>query len=192
MTTDSSKVTIHMAQSLDGFIAKKDGSINWMKSTDSYEKGITLTDEIIASFINSIDCYVMGSKTYEHALKLGWPYGDTPVIVLTKRKLTSDKESVEFYSGDVNELINNRLKPVYKGIWMVGGAELTKEFIRLNLADEIIISIMPVVLGDGTLFFDFVGKEQKLHLKDVTAYKDGMVELAYEIKNKVPKATLQK
>jgi len=64
----------------------------------------------------------------------------------------------------------------------VGGAELTKDFIRLNLADEIRQSIIPIILGDGTPFFDHVGQEQPLHLKNVTAYKNGMVELCYEIK----------
>ena len=171
-----------MVSSLDGFIAKKDGSVSWMQSTDTYEKGVTLTHEQITNFINSIDCYVMGSKTYEHALELGWPYGEVPVVVLTHRKLTTDKANVEFYTGDLSDLVNKHLKPRYKNIWMVGGAELTKDFIRLNLADDIVISMMPVILGDGTLFFDHVGKEQLLHLRDVTAYKDGMVELTYEIK----------
>lgn len=60
---------------------------------------------------------------------------------------------------------------------------LTKEFIRLNLADEIILSIMPVILGDGLPFFDHVGEERALHLKDVTAYKNGVVELWYELES---------
>ncbi|WP_204336089.1 dihydrofolate reductase family protein [Leptobacterium flavescens] len=182
MKTDTSRITIHMVSSLDGFIAKKDGNVSWMQSTDTYEKGVTLTQEQITDFVNSIDCYVMGSKTYEHALELGWPYGEVPVVVLTHRKLTTDKTSVEFYTGDLSDLVNKHLKPRYKNIWMVGGAELTKDFIRLNLADDIVISMMPVILGDGILFFDHVGKEQLLHLRDVTAYKDGMVELTYEIK----------
>lgn len=182
MKTDTSKVTIHMVSSLDGFIAKNDGSFSWLQSTDNYEKGITLSDEDIAVFIKTIDCYVMGSRTYEHALILGWPYGDVPVMVLTSRDLTTDRENVEFYSGDLDKLVNDRLKPNYQNIWMVGGAKITKEFIRLKLADDIIISITPIILGGGTLFFDYVGQEQPLHLKDVTTYKDGMVELWYEIK----------
>jgi len=170
-----------MVSSLDGFIAKKDGSISWMQSTDNYEKGATLTEEYIADFQKAIDCYVMGSRTHELALELGWVYGDTPVVVLTHRDLKSNKENVEFYSGDLEKLVNERLKSNYKNIWMVGGSELTKDFLRLKLADAIIISIMPIILGDGTLFFDYIGQEQKLHLKEVTAYKDGMVELSYKI-----------
>ncbi|MDN5202809.1 dihydrofolate reductase family protein [Fulvivirgaceae bacterium BMA10] len=182
MTTGASKVTIHMVSSLDGFIARKDGSISWLQSTDNYDKGITLSEEAIEEFVNAIDCYVMGSRTYEHALELGWPYGNVPVIVLTHRDLTSDRENVEYYSGDLVKLVNDRLKPNYKNIWMVGGAMITKDFVRLKLVDDIIVSIMPVMLGNGTLFFDYIGQEQQLHLKDVTAYKDGMVELWYEIK----------
>ncbi len=171
-----------MVASLDGFIAKKDGSVSWMQSSDQYEKGITLTEEAVEAFIQSIDCYVMGSRTYEHALELGWPYRETPVMVLTHRDLQDDRESVTFYAGDLEDLVNSQLKPAYKNIWMVGGAMLAKEFIRLELVDEIIMSIIPVLLGDGTLFFDYIEKEEKLHLKDVTAYKDGMVELCYEVK----------
>jgi dihydrofolate reductase len=75
MQTDSSTVTIHMVSSLDGFIARKDEDPSWMHSTDNFEKGCTLTEEYIAEFLKSIDGYVMGSRTYEQALQLGWPYG---------------------------------------------------------------------------------------------------------------------
>lgn len=169
-----------MVSSLDGFISSRDGSISWMQSKDHYEMGAELTEEEIAAFLEKIDCYVMGSKTYELALELGWPYGDVPIVVLTNRKLTSDKKTVNFYSGDLQQLVN-QLKANYNHIWMVGGAKLTKEFIQLKLADEIVMSIMPVILGDGILFFDYVGIEQALHLKSVKAYKDGMVELTYAI-----------
>lgn len=178
----TSKLTIHMVSSLDGFIANRDGSIAWMESKDRYEKGITLTEEDITAFLEKIDCYVMGSHTYELALALGWPYGDVPVVVLTHRNLETDKKNVSFYGGDLNILVNHQLKPKYKHIWMVGGAMTTKAFLQQQLADEIVMSIMPVLLGDGILFFDYIGKEQGLHLKDMKAYKDGMVELTYEIK----------
>jgi len=171
-----------MVSSLDGFIAKKDGSISWMNSKDSYDNGIELTEEYISNFLQSIDCYVMGSRTYELAVKLGWPYGDVPVYVLTNRNLKSEQKSVQFLTGDLTKIVNQKLKPGYSNIWMVGGSMLTKEFLRLGLADEINITIIPVLLGGGTLFFDYIGKELLLHLKDSTAFKDGMVELLYEIK----------
>ena len=169
-----------MVSSLDGFIDKKDRSVDWMRSTDEYEKGLELTDEIIQQFLAGIDCYLMGSKTYERAVELGWPYGDTPVVVLTKRDLHSNRPSVRFYSGDLKALVQE-LKSQYKGIWMVGGSQLTKECLNNKLADGIVLSILPIILGDGLLFFDFIGQEIHLHLKDATAYRDGMVELSYDI-----------
>jgi dihydrofolate reductase len=184
MTTKAFKVTIHMVSSLDGIIAKKDNSVSWFETTDYYEKGITEQDT--GEFLKSIECYVMGSRTYEHALELtksyGWAYGDVPTIVLTHRNLPVDRQNIEFYSGDLNRLVNERLKRNYKNVWMVGGAMLAKEFIRLKLANEIRVSVMPIILGEGTMFFDHIGQEQALHLKDVTAYKSGMVELHYEIR----------
>jgi dihydrofolate reductase len=169
-----------MVSSLDCFIAKKDESVSWFESSDSYDKGVA--EEDAEEFIKTIDCFVMGSRTYELALRLGWPYGDVPTIVLTHRDLPSDKENVQFYSGDLNKLVNDRLKPKYKNIWLVGGAMLAKDFIRLKLADDIRLTIMPIILGDGTLFLDHIGQEQALHLKNVTAYKNGLVELWYEIR----------
>ena len=175
-----SKVIIHMVCSLDGFIAKKDGDISWMQSTDHYEKGEVLTDEDIVKYLERIGCYVMGSKTYEHALELGWPYGDKPVVVLTHRDLKSDKSNVEFHSGNLKKLVK-QLKSKYENTWMVGGAHVTKEFLHLNLADEIIITVMPLILGDGIPFFNQIEQEHRLHLKEVTAFLDGMVEMTYEI-----------
>ena len=184
MATDLFKITIHMVSSLDGYIAKKDNSVSWFETSDNYDKGVSGQNP--EEFLKTIDCYIMGSRTYEHALKLsksyGWAYGDTPTIVVTNRTLPIDRPNIEFYSGDLNKLINERLKPNYKNVWLVGGAKLTKDFIRLSLADEIRQSILPIILGDGTRFFDQTEQEQALHLKNVTAYKNGMVELCYEIK----------
>ena len=186
MATNRFKLTIHMVSSLDGMVAKKDNSISWFETSDYYEKGIELTEEDTGQFLKTIDCYVMGSRTYEHALELsesyGWAYGDTPTIVVTHRNLPVERQNIEMYSGDLDNLVYERLKPNYTNVWLVGGPRLTKDFIRLKLADEIRVSVMPIILGDGTLFFDHIGQEQALHLKDVTAYKSGMVELHYEIR----------
>ena len=175
-----------MVSSLDGIIAKKDNSVSWFDTSDYYKKGVELTEQDTKEFLKTIDCYVMGSRTYEHALELsksyGWAYGDIPTIIVTHRKLPVERQNVEMYSGDLNKLVNERLKPNYKNVWLVGGAMLAKDFIRLQLADEIRLSILPIILGDGTLFFDHIEQEQALHLKDVTAYKSGMVELFYEVK----------
>jgi len=186
MKTDTFKLTIHMVSSLDGIIAKKDNSVSWFETSSHYEKGVSLSEQEQVDFLKTIDCYVMGSRTYELALELsksyGWAYGDIPTIVVTNRNLPIERPNIEFYSGDLNKLVNERLKPNYKNVWLVGGARLAKDFIRLKLTDEIRVTVLPIILGDGLLFFDHIGQEQPLHLKDVTAYKNGMVELRYEIK----------
>ena len=169
-----------MVASLDGFIAKHDGTVDWLETQDEFADGVTGEDA--DESMQVIDCFVMGSRTYETALKLGWPYGLVPTFVLTHRDFISNRSNVEFHDGDLPEFVDGNLKKRFSNIWVVGGAMLTKEFIRLDLADEIILAVVPVLIGDGMLFFDFVGVERSLHLKDVTAYKSGMVELRYEIK----------
>jgi dihydrofolate reductase len=171
-----STLTLHVVSSLDGFIAKKDNTISWMDSSDVYEPGVT---DDGADVLQSIDCYLLGSRTYEHALQLGWPYGDTPTVVMTNRKLPSTTKSVEFYSGDPKKLVNDLLAPRYKNIWLVGGAILAQSFLNLGLVDEIRLMIAPVTLGDGLHLFGDSGTEQKWHLKNVVAYKNGFVELSY-------------
>ena len=171
-----STVTLHVVSSLDGFIARKDNSVSWMDSSDVYERGVTDDGSDVTQ---SIDCYVLGSRTYEHALQLGWPYGDTPTIVVTNRELPSTRKSVEFYSGDLKRLVDERLAPRYGNIWLVGGARLGQSFLRLGLVDEIRLMIAPVILGDGLHLFGDSGTEQKWHLKNVVAHKNGFVELSY-------------
>jgi dihydrofolate reductase len=174
-----------MVSSLDGFIAKNDNSVSWFETTDHYEKGVEYTEEQAKEFLKTIDCYVMGRRTYEHAAELsktyGWAYGEVPTIVASHKNLQPIRSNIEIYSGDLQDLVQ-KLQATYKNTWVVGGASLVKNFIQLKLADEIRLSILPVILGDGVPFFDHIEKEQALHLEGVTAYKRGMVELRYEIK----------
>ena len=172
-------VTLHVVSSLDGFIAKQDNSVSWLDSGSVYEAGVSISEEEIAAFAKSIDCYVLGSRTYEHALELGWPYGDTPTVVVTSRELPSKRKSVEFYSGDLKTLVDVKLAPRYRNIWLVGGAILAQSFLRLGLVDEIRLMIAPVLLGDGLRLFGDSGAEQKWLPKNVVAYKDGYVDLSY-------------
>src|SRR5213075_534075 len=97
-----SRVTVHMAASLDGFIARKDGSVDWLETADEFAGGDTMEPGFVEAFLKTIDCYVMGSRTYETALRFeaegqGWPYGDRPAFVLTTRELPRKRKSVEFY-----------------------------------------------------------------------------------------------
>lgn len=183
MAQEEFRLTIHMVASLDGYVAKPDNSIAWFNAASPYEQGVDDPDP--EAFLTTIDAYVMGSHTYEHAEQLsrdyGWPYGDKPTIVLTSRTLPSERASVSFFSGDLQTLVHEHLKPRYRRIWVVGGPAITRDFLRKGLVDEIRINILPILLGDGLPFFDHVGKEIALQLKEVSATRNGLVELCYGI-----------
>lgn len=187
MANTNSCVTIHMVASLDGFIARRDGSVDWLETSDKFEDGDTLTPEFVEGFLKTIDCYVMGSRTYETALEFeakgfGWSYGDKPTFILTSRELSKTRDNVEFYSGDLARLVNERLKPAFPNIWFVGGGAVSGECLRLGLADEVRYSIMPILIGGGISFFEGLDKDVSLHLVEVKTYDSGMVALRHEVR----------
>jgi dihydrofolate reductase len=187
MTPPASRITIHMVASLDGFIARKDGRVDWMETPDTFEGGEILEPAVIKEFLESIDCYVMGSRTYETALDFeakgyGWSYGDKPTFVLTHRELSKNRDTVEFYSGELTRLVNERLKPAFRSIWFVGGGAVATECLRLGLADELRYSILPILIGDGIPFFGGLEQDIALHLVEVKAYASGMVALRHEVR----------
>jgi dihydrofolate reductase len=189
MANTNSRVTIHMVASLDGFIARKDGSVDWMETSDEFPEGATMDPEFVQAFLMTIDCYVMGSRTYETALRfeaegLGWSYGDKPTFVLTTRDLPRTRNTVVFYSGDLGQFVNEQLRPKFQSIWFVGGGMVSAECLRLGLVDEVSYSILPIAIGDGIPFFDKLDRDIGLHLAEVKAYKNGMVELRYEISSR--------
>lgn len=187
MSPADSRVTIHMVASLDGFVARKDGSVDWLETADEFAGGETLTQEAIEAFLGSIDCYVMGSRTYETALGFekqgfGWAYGDKPVFVLTSRTLPRRSDAIEFYSGDLAHLVNAQLRSRFHHIWFAGGSRVAGDCLRLGLADVVRYSIVPVLIGDGIRFFESLGQDIPLHLADVRTFRNGMVELCYEVR----------
>jgi dihydrofolate reductase len=176
-----------MVASLDGFIARKDGSVDWLEISDVFEAGETLDPEQVQSFLATIDCYVMGSRTYETALGFeakgfGWVYGDKPTFVLTHRELPRSRDTVHFHSGDLSVWMNERLRPAFRSIWVVGGGVLAGECIRLGQADEIRYSIVPILIGDGISFFEGLDRDVALHLLETRAYRNGMIELRHEVR----------
>ena len=182
-----SHVTIHMVASLDGFIARTDGRVDWLETSDEFAGGETLDPDFVEAFLATIDCYVMGSRTYETALRfeaqgLGWSYGDKPTYVLTSRELPRTRDTVEFHAGDISRLVNERLRPVFRTIWFVGGGVVAAECLRLRLADEVRYAILPILIGDGIPFFRQLDRDILLHLAEVKAYQSGTVELRYEVR----------
>ena len=176
-----------MAASLDGFIARRDGRVDWLETSDEFAGGSTMDPGFVEAFLQTIDCYVMGSRTYETALRFeaqgfGWSYGDKPTFVLTSRDLPRIRDTVEFHSGDLAQFVNGHLRPRFRTIWFVGGGVVSGECLRLGLADEVRYSILPVLIGEGIPFFDKLGGDIALHLAEVKAYKSGMLDLRYEVR----------
>lgn len=187
MASIDSRVTIHMVASLDGFIARADGRVDWLETTDEFAAGDTMDPGFVEAFLKTIDCYVMGSRTYETALNFetkgfGWAYGDKPTFVLTTRDLPRTRNTVEFYAGDLAPFVNGRLRPRFRSIWFVGGGAVCGECLRLGLADQVRYSIAPIVIGAGIPFFERLDRDVALHLMEVKAYKNGMVELCYDVR----------
>ena len=187
MTHTDSQVTIHMAASLDGFIARKDGSVDWLETSDEFAGGDTMDPGFVEAFLQTIDCYVMGSRTYETALSfeakgMGWSYGDKPTFVLTRRELPRTRDTVEFYAGDLAQFVNECLRPAFRSIWFVGGGAVSAECLRLGLADEVRYSIVPILIGEGIPFFQKLDIDVALHLAEIKAYTSGMVALRYTIR----------
>jgi dihydrofolate reductase len=187
MAHTDSCVTIHVVASLDGFIARKDGGVDWLETSDKFVGGEKMDPESIEAFLKTIDCYVMGSRTYEMAISfeakgLGWPYGDKPTFVLTSRALPRTRETVEFYVGDLAQFVNERLRPRFRAIWFVGGSFVSSECLRLGLADEIRYSTLPILIGHGIPFFAKLNRDVALHLAEVKVYESGTAGLRYELR----------
>ncbi|MEZ6004588.1 MAG: dihydrofolate reductase family protein [Planctomycetota bacterium] len=185
MSPPPSRVTIHMAASLDGFVARTDGRVDWMETKDHFEGGATLDPAFIETFLASIDCYVLGARTFEAALGFeaqghGWAYGEKPTYVLSNRPAACPHPSVQFHSGNLTDLLA-QLRPRHPHIWIGGGPTLVAECLRQGLADELRYTILPVLIGSGQPFFGPLTADIPLHLQEVKAYDSGMVELAYAL-----------
>ena len=165
------KIILFIASSLDGYIARVDGTIDWLpeNTTSGYD-----------DFIKSIDTVIMGKKTYDQVLTFGdYPYKDKTSYVFTRNNEYSKDENTEFVH-DADKLVKDIVTNSGKDIWLIGGAEIISTFVNLGFVDEIIISIIPVVLGKGILLFKNIEKEIKFELIKTTDY-DALVELRYKI-----------
>ncbi len=173
---------MYIATSLDGFIAREDGSIDWLTE---YEKAET--DYGYSEFYASIGTVLMGRKTYEQVLGFGqWPYGEKNVYVFTRQKEPLHREkNVEFVSGDIGEFTRQLRENTDKDIWLVGGSQLIKVFLKENLVQDLIVFVVPVILGGGIPLFDHIGKEIRLKTSRVEKYENGLVRVEYQIEERM-------
>ena len=162
---------LYIAMSLDGFIAKEDGNLDWLTKYDDNSE-----DYGFKALYDSIETVLIGSITY---FQIEDAYEGKEVYVFSNSKNEAKVGNVHFVSGEVVEVFKN-LKPDSGGIWLVGGADLINQFVKVDLIDEYIITIIPTVLGRGISLFDNENPEIDLKLLDVKQYESGLVQLHYE------------
>lgn len=172
------KVILYIATSLDGFIARGDGDISWL---DKYQGG--KEDYGYSDFYKNVGASIMGANTYEKALTLkGGIDNNMPTYAIThrKRQTTADAR-IKLYSGNLPELVNKIREKTKKNIWLVGGGKLTQSFLKEDLLDEIILSTIPIILGEGISLFGNIGKEINFVLENTKSYKCGIVQTHYRV-----------
>jgi dihydrofolate reductase len=176
VTLMSSKIILYIAMSLDGYIAKEDGSIDWLSMVDTPGE-----DYGYAEFVKSVGTIIMGRKTYEKILSLGAGYlhRDKTNYVLSNEKTGSD-ENVTFYSGSLEELILKTKQKENGHIFIDGGASVVHALLSHHLIEECVISIIPVILGGGIRLFQDGLPETKLTLISSEAFPSGLVQLWYQ------------
>jgi dihydrofolate reductase len=140
------KVILYSAVSLDSFIAREDGNIDWLPSVDNSEDD----DQDYKDFYQQIDVTLMGRKTYEQVLGFPgeFPYSKTINYVFTRQKQQSNN-LVHFIHDHIEEFVNQLKNQSGKDIWLIGGGELNTHLLNAGLIDEIILTIIPIVLGKG-------------------------------------------
>jgi dihydrofolate reductase len=175
------KVTLYIAASLDGYIARSDGRIDWLSILDTEGE-----DYGYAAFYESIDAIVLGSNTYQVGLGFDkWPYLGKKSFVFTQRHLQSDLEDIIFVSDTVKHVLADMEAQRFKNIWLVGGGALINSFIQHSLIDEYIISTIPIILGSGIHLFPQSSPEQKLDLINSKQYSSGLLQTHYRRKSNV-------
>lgn len=174
------RIKLYIATSLDGFIARENGSIDWLTEYDNNPE----TDYGYSKFYSSIGTVLMGRKTYEQVLGFGdWPYKEKKSYVFTRQKESLRRENnVEFASGGIKEFVHQLKGSTEEDIWLMGGSQLIKAFLEENLIQDLIIFVVPKILGSGIPLFDHIGKEIRLKTLRVEKYENGLVRMDYEVK----------
>ncbi len=174
------KVTFGGANSLDNYIARKDGAVDWLM----WSKEV---NSIITEFWKSIDTIVMGRKTYDPALKHNQggsnPYPGMKTYVFSRTLKKGTDKSVEIISMDAAEFVRKLKMEEGKDICVMGGGELAKSLFEANLIDEIGFNIHPVLLGQGIPLFHEMKRQINLELLECKPFKNGCVYVSYRVKS---------
>ena len=174
------KTFVYIAQSLDGFIAKSDGSLDWLDHDSNGE------DYGYKEFMKNIDVLLMGANTFRIIREFNeWYYDEKRVLILSKKLTKQDiperlQNKVEISNLSPNEILFELKKNETKGIYVDGG-KLIQSFLKEGLIDELIITQIPIMLGSGISLFGNLNKEIRLELNKAKTFKSGLVQLNYRV-----------
>ena len=173
-------VTLYIAASLDGYIAKPNDDLSFLKLVEKEGE-----DYGYAEFTSTIDTIILGRKTYDWVLReIGTSHydnGERDVYVITRTE-RPDVGKTKFYTGNLTELVQQLKSENGKNIYCDGGAEIVNELLKNDLIDEFIISVIPVLVGNGTRLFKDGRPEQQLELVDTKTFDTGLTQLHYRRK----------
>jgi dihydrofolate reductase len=171
------KTSTFVGVSLDGFLARSDGSMDWLKPFEGEEHGYL-------EFIESVDALVIGRRTYEFVLEMlasgmPWPYGQRRCVVMTHRPMES-RHGERAFCGTPGALLQELEADAVQHVYVDGG-EVIRSFLRARLLDRLTVSVVPVLLGAGFPLFGGVTMESGLTFENATTFKNGIVQLRYRI-----------
>ena len=178
------KASVYIATSLDGYIARENGELDWLDTANAtVPEG---EDCGFLQFMEPIDVLVMGRKTYEKVLSFGmWPYGNTPVIVLSRNKIEfpSDlSQNVSCSSESPKEICERLANESAKRLYIDGGMTIQR-FLADGLITDITITVIPVILGSGIPLFRSLEKDISLEHVATKIFDFGFVQSTYKVKN---------
>jgi dihydrofolate reductase len=166
------KVVLGLGISLDGYIARPDGAVDFLFMPKDYSMG---------PFFATIDTAIMGRKTYDDALKMGGSFGDSKMknYVFSHSQPAGERSGVTFVNESPKSFVEKLRKQRGKNIWLMGGGELGRDFLKDDVVDELYIGVVPVLIGEGLPLFPSGFPERKFTLLENKTFSKGMIALKY-------------
>jgi len=182
------KCSVYIATSTDGYIATPNGGVDWLHTVGNLEADMGSEDMGFRSFMDSIDCMIMGRKCMEMISSMNlttaqWPYGDIRIVVLSntiKEPPKNLRGKIEIYSGNIQELIIKLESSGFKHAYVDGGSTITS-FINLKLINEMTITTVPVLLGAGIPLFGKINNSVKLEKAKATIFPNDFIQARYSV-----------
>lgn len=166
---------VFVGQSLDGYIARSDGSLDFLDVPGANE------DHGFAAFLESVDALVMGRDTYDFVEAYGsWPFGDKPVFVLSHRPVEDPPDTVEALDLTPLEIAAELDRRGIERVYVDGGRTI-QSFLDAGLVERLIITTVPVLIGSGISLFGDLAADITLRLVDVTAFGGGLTQATYDV-----------